>query len=178
MKTLKFRTGTNLVIELCAGRYLESLDLNDPKGYYKVKMAPEIRGIPCDFAVDCPDFGVPDRDDFTLALVKSIYMASYRGMKIFVGCHGGIGRTGMFVAAFAKCMGFTGDPVGFARVKYDSRAVETKEQMAFVGSIDEVDVLLRVIQYYLTGGVPVKQRKGILESVIPTIKKGLIGLFT
>ena len=101
-----------------------------------VKMAEEIEHN-CSFAVDVADFSVPSGmaiDQLRLALEHAV-VASVRGGRVYAGCMGGTGRTGLFYACLAKALGKK-DPVEFVRANYKPHAVETPEQRAFVENFD------------------------------------------
>ena len=94
-----------------------------------VKMAKEIRK---DCAVDIPtqDFQVPDRLTLYRGLDKALDLM-LAGEPLYVGCMGGKGRTGLFLAVLAKAFGVK-KPVEFVRANYYAHAVETQEQYQFV----------------------------------------------
>lgn len=50
---------------------------------------------------------------------------------VFVGCFGGKGRTGLFMAAFLKYLGDQ-NPIPTVRAQYNSHAVETQQQADYV----------------------------------------------
>ena len=107
-----------------------------PEGMYGVKMAVEIEK-PCDYDIPTKDFQVPD--DWTLrdGVVVAMAYALRTGKPIYVGCMGGIGRTGLFMAAAAKAAGVP-FPVDFVRSNYIPHAVETDQQRHFIDDF-EVD---------------------------------------
>ena len=100
-----------------------------PKTMKGVKMAKEIAKA-C--AVDIPtvDFQTPDRKTLYRGLSKAIDLM-LAGEPLYVGCMGGKGRTGLFLAVLAKAFGVK-KPVEYVREHYYEHAVETKEQYAFV----------------------------------------------
>jgi protein-tyrosine phosphatase len=88
-----------------------------------------------DAVLKIKDFDVPQiTTDVNNALEKTIW-AALTGKDVFVGCMGGWGRTGLFLALIAKTLGVK-DPVQFVRSNYTPHAVETKEQMAYVKEFD------------------------------------------
>ena len=99
------------------------------EGYFGVKMAAEINA-PCEVSVPTQDFQVPDVGDTARGLVKVVH-AVLLGKKVYVGCMGGIGRTGLMLSLLAKAFGVE-DPVAYVRKHYYSHAVETKEQRQFI----------------------------------------------
>lgn len=94
-----------------------------------VKMAKEIKK-PC--AVDIPteDFKTPNRLELYRGLHKALDLM-LAGEPLYVGCMGGSGRTGLFLAVLAKAFGVK-KPVEFVREHYYAHAVETPDQYAFV----------------------------------------------
>jgi hypothetical protein len=100
-----------------------------PETMKGVKMAKEIKQA-C--AVDIPtqDFSVPDRLTLYRGLDKALDLM-LAGEPIYVGCMGGKGRTGLFLAILAKAFGVA-KPVEFVRATYYAHAVETKDQYEFV----------------------------------------------
>lgn len=100
-----------------------------PKAMHGVKMAKEIRRA-C--AVDIPteDFQTPDPRVLEAGLVKAVDLI-LAGKPVYVGCMGGKGRTGLFLAILAKAFRVQ-MPVEFVRTHYYRHAVETKDQYQFV----------------------------------------------
>ena len=94
--------------------------------------------VPASASVNLPihDFDVPRDKALTEIVIKRALAAALDGKPVFVGCMGGWGRTGLFLALLAKVCG-ADDPVAYVREHYTPRAVETKEQQAYV---DEFDV--------------------------------------
>lgn len=100
-----------------------------PEHLRGVKLAPEI-DRPCDLACPIVDYGVPSVGAATAALVECAARLA-KGESLYVGCWGGLGRTGLFLALMAKASGVA-DPVQYVRDHYDRHAVETAAQMRFV----------------------------------------------
>jgi hypothetical protein len=94
-----------------------------------VKMAAEIKK-PCAIDIPTVDFQTPDRLTLYRGLHKALD-AVLAGQPVYVGCMGGKGRTGLFLAVLAKAFGIK-KPVEFVRQHYYAHAVETAEQYAFV----------------------------------------------
>lgn len=85
---------------------------------------------------DIPDFGVPrDREQFYYAVVTA-RMALALGEDIFVGCRGGLGRTGMFIACvYALAHDVSPEEaVRSVRTTYSRYAIETQEQVRYIQS--------------------------------------------
>ena len=80
-----------------------------------------------------PDFRLPaDRDDARDAFEEAHRLAA-SGVRVEVGCGGGIGRTGTALACIAQLGGVDArDAVAFVRSRYHRRAVETPWQRRYV----------------------------------------------
>lgn len=98
-----------------------------------VKLAQEIN-LPCDINLPIADYSIPREDQARRALLASI-SAMERGESLYVGCMGGKGRTGLFMALLAKAAG-EAHPIEHVRSTYFEHAVETREQERFVHAFD------------------------------------------
>lgn len=118
-----------------------------PADMIGVKMAVEIN-LPCTISVPTRDFDVPNVQTFKNGLVKAIMLMS-NDLPLYVGCMGGIGRTGLFMAGLAKVASeYRGrkhrakfDPVLYVREHYMGHAVETKQQMEFIEDLNVSDIV-------------------------------------
>lgn len=120
-----------------------------PIGFFGIKMAEEITHP---HMVDIPtrDFGVPKVSDLRAGIIKT-FMAIINEEIIYVGCMGGIGRTGIFLAALAKVQieyrklkhraGRGEDPVLYVRHYFLPHAVETQQQMEYIERFDVSDIV-------------------------------------
>jgi hypothetical protein len=88
-----------------------------------------------DIRLPIHDFEVPENEADVDAAIEETLGALLAGKRVYVGCMGGWGRTGLFLALLAKTCGYE-DPIAYVRANYTPRAVETKEQEAFVRSFD------------------------------------------
>lgn len=106
------------------------------RGTYGVKLAPEAQGQ-CDLLVPIPDYGVPKQDDFEVALAR-IIRAAETGQVVYVGCMGGIGRTGMVLAGLRRvlCRKGGGEAIAWARANYLGHTIETRDQERLVCAFD------------------------------------------
>lgn len=102
---------------------------NKPEGLLGVKMAQEIRAAAA-ISIPTRDFSVPDRGVLDTGMGTAVRLI-LAGHPLYVGCMGGRGRTGLFLALLAKAFGVK-DPVEYVRSHYYSHAVETEEQYEFV----------------------------------------------
>ncbi len=138
-----------------------------PEGIKGVKLAQEINS-PADVVLDIPDFGIPTVHAVDDALFQTLKILCEDGV-IYLGCMGGIGRTGMFMALLMKTiailniqveektlwykiknflgyapssyLGMRNFPVYYVRDEYLSTAVETDEQYSFVSHYDPLEML-------------------------------------
>jgi hypothetical protein len=115
--------------EIYAGPYRDK-----PKGLFGVKLAQEIPA-PCDISVPIRDFGVPTDSAKLREALREVMKRLARREDVYVGCMGGKGRTGLFLALLIKALGKP-DPIRYVRVNYDPHAVETKEQERYVEQFD------------------------------------------
>lgn len=77
------------------------------------------------------DFSVPRSTAATTDALKATLTALLEGQKVWVGCMGGFGRTGLFLALLARAAGCE-TPIAHVRETYCKRAVETREQEQYV----------------------------------------------
>jgi len=97
--------------------------------------AEQTAGRLMDVHLPIDDFSVPRHDDEVLKALEKTIRAGLAGRKIYIGCMGGWGRTGLFMALLVKALGVE-EPVSFIRQHYTPRAVETKEQQFYVKNFD------------------------------------------
>jgi hypothetical protein len=117
-----------------------------PQTMAGVKMAEELL-LP--YTVDIPtkDFKVPDLAMLDSGLMRTVALI-VRLEPVYVGCMGGRGRTGLFLAVLVKAFGIK-NPVEYVRANYFNHAVETEEQYRFVMDYqvpDEISALLRAFK--------------------------------
>ena len=130
------RLGT-IHADILGGPYMQK-----PKGFYGIKMAEEI-SRDCVISIPTRDFDVPDRGRLFAGLYAGISLAQ-QGVPLWVGCMGGIGRTGLYFGALSKVMsGYQKltkhkpiDPITYVRSTYYSHAVETEQQVQWVTDLD------------------------------------------
>jgi hypothetical protein len=110
-----------------------------------VNMAKEIKAHATIY-VPTVDFSIPDSNTFLLGLIRGVLVLREHG-EIYVGCMGGIGRTGLYLGGLAKIMYLAGEldvtPDGqlapyvkYVRDNYYGHAIETIEQLDFLARLD------------------------------------------
>lgn len=120
---------------------------NKTAEFYGIKMAEEINAD-CVINIPTEDYCVPDTGRLVAGLYCGISLAQQQA-PLWVGCMGGIGRTGLYFGALAKVMAryqkftkqrVTIDPVKYVRKHYLAHAIETPEQIAWLKAlnVDEV----------------------------------------
>ena len=100
-----------------------------PSKMVGVRMAAEI-DAPAHIVVPTRDFSVPDIEAMTDGIDEAVSHILL-GRQVYVGCMGGIGRTGLFLAVLAKAFDVP-DPVAYVRRHYLAHAVETQQQRQYV----------------------------------------------
>lgn len=97
----------------------------------RIKMAKEI-DEPCDVSIPTQDYSTPTDEDVRNGIRQAI-TALLNGKNVYVGCMGGVGRTGLFLAALtATLRPDMKDAVAAVRRSYYSHAVETTQQKLWV----------------------------------------------
>jgi len=106
-----------------------------PSNAFRVRLAPEVNA-PAEITVPVRDFGVPEDANQWRAAALTLIRVALKGKRpAYVGCMGGIGRTGTMMATVAKIMGEP-HPVRWTRTHFRRNAVETPGQEKFVASLD------------------------------------------
>lgn len=100
----------------------------------RIRLAKEI-DEPSDISIPIADFGVPTEDGEVYNALNAVLEAMTHGRPIYVGCMGGIGRTGMFLSLVAKALGID-HPVKYVRANYLEYAVERDEQHEYIRRFD------------------------------------------
>lgn len=97
--------------------------------------AEQTRGRQIDVHLPIEDFSVPEDTDAVEKALEAALKAAFAGKTLYIGCMGGWGRTGLFLALLVKALGIK-DPVGYVREHYHSHAVETKMQKLYVDTFE------------------------------------------
>lgn len=122
---------------------------NAPGGHNQFSVAVRAERIkPGQAHVHLPirDFSVPENGaDVSEALIKT-FKAALNGKDVYVGCMGGVGRTGLFLALMAKTAGIE-EPVKWVRENYKIHAVETNAQAKYVNDFDVTGIRKAVLGY-------------------------------
>ena len=108
-----------------------------PAGMFGVCLLeqPPRRGT-ADLWYPIPDFSVPAcASAVTDSTLRNVLLQLLEGRPVYVGCLGGKGRTGLFLALIAKVLGAE-DPVDYVRVNFHAHAVETRQQEQWVDDFD------------------------------------------
>lgn len=133
------------IVPLAGGPYLDKPD--DPN-YFGIKVAAEI-DRPYSVKIDIEDFQIPaSPGEVELALLSAL-AAARMGSIPYVGCMGGMGRTGTILGIMVKALtraarprilgvplGRVPDPVDYVREHYNPHACETGAQQQYVRGFD------------------------------------------
>jgi len=128
MKTLKIPVNARQFFTVAGGPYFDR-----PTNMRGVKMAIEIDRA-CDINIPTEDYNVPNPTDLQHGLDRAVEMI-LEGQPLYVGCYGGVGRTGLFLGVLAKAFGQP-DPLTFVRAGYNPHAMETKQQIKYVADFN------------------------------------------
>ena len=106
-----------------------------------ISLAEEIQGPQFWDNLEIEDFGIPDDGSEVYRILHKVIWAMARGDKLYVGCRGGIGRTGLFLSLVYKVLcqqdsTVRMSPVLWVRDNYLRNAVETFEQADYVRDFD------------------------------------------
>jgi hypothetical protein len=104
-----------------------------------------------------PDFSVPDDTAKTQSALRCALLQLIAGNPIYVGCLGGKGRTGLFMALLAKALG-ADDPISYVRENFNAHAVETMAQELWIEEFDTED-----LELWLRGQL----RRRLLQRLLP-----------
>ena len=98
----------------------------------RAERAPSFAGL----HLPIEDFNVPKMPKNQIDyVIQRTLQEALDGKEVYVGCMGGWGRTGLFLALLAKVCG-EATPIPYVRTHYTPRAVETAEQQAYVDGFD------------------------------------------
>lgn len=92
-----------------------------------------MRAKEANYLLPIVDFSTPDPKKLVQALDAALDMVRRRNA-VYVGCMGGIGRTGLFLASMLKLWGDE-NPVNTVRANYYEHAVETSDQRKFIDDL-------------------------------------------
>lgn len=120
-----------------------------------VKMAAEIDRAH-DVSIPTQDFSVPAVKDMRYGL-RAAVQAMKNGNDLYVGCMGGIGRTGLFIGCMIRLSydwdvyrgvepSFAKDAVAVARRLYMAHTIETAEQVNYVMNFDTGPVIKSLVE--------------------------------
>jgi hypothetical protein len=112
-------------------------------GTFGVLLAPELRSLDHDYLLAIPDFGVPTAAALEEGIAE-IVSAAMKGKVPYIGCFGGIGRTGLVLAAIHRVLDPYHDALLWVRREYLAHAVERPAQEKLIFSISR-DRVVRLI---------------------------------
>lgn len=106
-----------------------------------ISLAKEIQGPYFWDHLEIEDFGVPQDPEEVYRILHKVIWAMARGEELYVGCRGGIGRTGLFLSLLYKVLCYENDRISFSpllwvRDNYMRSAVETFEQVDYIRDFD------------------------------------------
>lgn len=119
------------------GSFFKAPDINNDKNWFTINLMSESPQLESTFYFPIKDYSVPSKEQMPefISLIDTIVTNIINGKKVFVGCFGGKGRTGLVLTSVAKVLGVK-DPIQYVRSNYYSHAVETEEQKKFVDDLE------------------------------------------
>jgi len=125
---VRFPDGTEVTASpLCARRQ------EDPDRDFGLYMDPSWAPTWEAELIEWPDFGLPSNPERAAEQIRAAFERAQSGQRVEIGCAGGLGRTGTALACMAILAGVPAEEaVAWVRDNYDSRAVETSDQVAWV----------------------------------------------
>lgn len=84
--------------------------------------------LDCDIYFPIKDYDIPSDSNAVKEVLDQILKTD---KSIYMGCFGGVGRTGLMMSCLLKYIGHS-NPIDEVRQQYSSHAVETSEQKQFV----------------------------------------------
>lgn len=119
----------------------------EQEDYFTVNLMKEYP-LPSTRYVPIPDFSQPSNADQFIQVFEEILN---QPKDVYVGCFGGKGRTGLFMACFLKYLGEE-YPLERVRHEYNPHAVETEGQWMFLEGFSTREELLDAAQGLFAGG--------------------------
>lgn len=107
------------------GSFFMAPDKND---YLTINLMQEKPELDSSIYFPIRDYSIPQGREALRKVFEEILASD---QDVYVGCFGGKGRTGLFMAAFLKYLG-NPNPIPTVREQYNSHAVETQEQANYV----------------------------------------------
>ena len=106
------------------------------KGVFNVNLQaePQEGYAPIHYRLPIQDFGIPTVRAASFACAMIIYQKVARRREVYIGCRGGIGRTGLVLSLLTKIIfNVSGkDAIHYVRMQYYREAVETSAQQKFI----------------------------------------------
>lgn len=100
---------------------------------YTVNLTAEYTHLPSSLSVPIRDYQIPTDLEQWNTGVETVLQKIIQKEKVFFGCFGGIGRTGIMLGCLAKVFGVeNANIVYFTRTNLHPHALETQEQIDFV----------------------------------------------
>ena len=96
--------------------------------FLTINLMAESPQLPSDLYLPIQDYSVPSDPELMTEIFEKIKASPE---DVYVGCWGGIGRTGLFMSCYLKYTGVE-DPLKVVRKDYNEHAVETPGQMDFL----------------------------------------------
>lgn len=147
------------------GSFMRSHEVLNANGFFTVNLMQEYQHLQSNLNIPIVDFNVPqDIAQFNEGLL-TIVEHCLQDERVFFGCFGGVGRTGIVLACLNKIFGVDTNLVYHTRQQLP-HALETDEQVEFVKNFKVNDLRKKVEQLFLN--------EWIKKSVIDTTLNALV----
>jgi hypothetical protein len=117
---------------------------NRPRDVWGVNLMAEQPTLPAKVKLLIKDFATPSKTEMSLAL-EHIVVAMMSKEPVYIGCRGGLGRTGTVLGCLAVTLGVPGDPVLWVRENYHPHAIETYAQERYVRDFEPDDSIISTL---------------------------------
>jgi len=114
--------------------------------------------------LDWQDYGLPNSEYAALVTIMDAYKKAKAGLWVEVGCIGGHGRTGTFLACMLVIDGLTPvEAIAYIKKNYCTKAIENQEQEWFVGLFEAMLYGGKIDEYKTSKGEEIIQFEYLLD---------------
>lgn len=143
------------------GSFMRSHEVLNANGFFTVNLMQEYQHLQSNLNIPIMDFNVPrDIAQFNDGLL-TIVEHCLKDERVFFGCFGGVGRTGIVLACLNKIFGVDTNLVYHTRQQLP-HALETDEQIEFIKSFKVNDLRKKVEQLSLSEWI----KKSVIDTTL------------
>lgn len=155
--------GEDLVVHV--GSFMNEHTVLNRLGYTTFNLMQEFEHLPSTYCIPIRDYHIPeDMQEFEEGLFN-ILRHSVQGDKVFFGCFGGVGRTGIVLACLNKICGVDTNLIYHTRAMLP-HALETEAQIEFVKNYNAGNIKLRLEELVINKSIEQSQaNKQIIKKI-------------